>query len=390
MQDFIPAKPRCILLQVISPHTHREDAIENLNELESLVKTYGGKVADRDIQHKVNPDPATYLGSGKIKKLEQIVKDKEIDVVILNDIVKTGQIFRLEKSLWESRLNIAVWDKADLILHIFDQHATTKEAKLQIELARIQHQGPRIYGLGGTYFSRQAGGIGTRGLGETNIELMQRHIKERTRKIRSELKKITKVKKKRIQQRRLKGVATVALVGYTNAGKTTLFNQFTNRKKRTRNSLFTTLDSVVGKLERQDSHREILVSDTIGFIDGLPPFLIDAFRSTLLESVQADLLLHIIDASDPELERKIEVVEKILLDLNGKLEKLMVFNKLDKITPEIVEKIGETYQEHPHLFISAQESHGLSELRASLEASLLYGNQKYTYQPYSRARYLRI
>src|SRR5690606_23113911 len=139
-----------LLLQVITPHDHQDIAIENMAELEQLVHTYGGEVVEKSSQHRVHPHPGTFVGGGKVEWLKQTVKDKEIDVVVLNAIAKSSQLFRLEKALWEVNTQIKVWDKVDLILHIFDQHATTTEAKLQIELARIQHAGPRIYGLGGT------------------------------------------------------------------------------------------------------------------------------------------------------------------------------------------------------------------------------------------------
>lgn len=376
MAKRIQSIPRCILLGVVDPHIHREAAIENLSELELLVKTYGGFVVAKDIQHRSNPDPATYIGSGVVKQLKQVIKPNKIDIVIFNAILKSSQLFRLEKELWELQSDIQVWDKADLILHIFDQHATTKEAKLQIELAKLQHTGPRIYGLGGTYFSRQAGGIGTRGIGETNIETMQRHLKERVRKIRKELSKVAVTKKMRIEWRKLHGITTVALVGYTNAGKTTLFNKLTKKEKQVKNSLFTTLDTVIGRLASSRRDREVLISDTIGFISGLPPFLIDAFRSTLMESLHAELLLHVIDSSDSELQKKIEVVEKILKGLDEDKKAVLVFNKTDKLTRDQLEKLKTEYLDRNPYFISAKTNFGLRTLYSFLVNSTQYVNIK--------------
>lgn len=352
---------RCLLLEVITPHYHREHAIENFSELESLVRTFGGLVVERTVQHRVKPHPATYIGSGKIEQVKKSVQDLQIDTVILNSIVNAGQIFRLEKELWGVNPKIRVWDRADLILQIFQKHAASTEAKLQIELAQLQHLGPRIYGLGGTVFSRQAGGIGARGIGETNIELMRRHIKERIRVIRQNLEKVARQRVQAIEGRKTQGARTVALTGYTNAGKTSLFNRLTGKEKSVENSLFTTLDSIVGKL--LGSQKQVLVSDTIGFIDQLPTFLIEAFRSTLMESVQADLLLHVVDVSDEYMDRKIAIVEEILnqLQLEEKRE-IIVFNKTDKITSEKQKTIQFAYQKNAYIFISVKTGFGIDQL----------------------------
>lgn len=375
MSEQLHATPRCLLVEVIKPHAHRDAAIRNLNELELLVKTYGATVVERIVQHRVMPDTATYIGHGKVGQLKTLVREMQIDVVVLNAIVNTGQIFRLEKALWEINPRIAVWDKADLILHIFDQHAVTAEAKLQIELARLQHIGPRIYGLGGTLLSRQAGGIGTRGLGETNIELMRRYIKTRMRKVKQKLQQISQMKRNTIERRKIQGIPTIALVGYTNAGKTTLFNQLTQKEKQIRNSLFTTLDSVVGRLGYRLTNSQILVSDTIGFIEGLPPFLIDAFRSTLMESVHANLLLNIVDAADTQMERKIEVVEAILQELGVKAKAILVFNKIDEASPAKLAYISNRYQDQTHLLLSAKTRQGFTSLAQLITSSFCAANR---------------
>lgn len=357
--------PRFLLVDVISPHTHVSQAVIDLGELESLVLTFGGEVVGRVFQHRVKPDKATYIGSGKLEEVKRFVLSRGIDVVVLNDIVDSGQIFRLEKALWEVNPRINVWDRVDLILHIFDNHASSAEAKLQIELARLQHLGPRIYGLGRTLFSRQAGGIGTRGVGETNIELMKRYIKERIKRIRKKLKKITLDRKKKIERRKSNGVFTVALVGYTNAGKTTLFNALTGKNKTIANILFTTLDSCLGRMKNNGFFpKPVLISDTIGFIQDLPPSLIEAFQSTLMESVEADLLLHVVDASDKKMEQKIKVVEEILEDMSVAGEKsLLVFNKIDKISRLKREAIVKKYNSFPPVFISAKLGKGIEFLR---------------------------
>ena len=201
----------------------------------------------------------------------------------------------------------------DLILAIFDQHATTVESKLQIELARINHLGPRSYGLGGGELSRQGGGIGTRGKGETNIEFEHRVIRSRRQEIQQKLKKVSQQNKAEWSGDRNLVLGPVALVGYTSAGKTTLFNALTGKHKVVSKKLFTTLDTVVGKMKAPRGNQPVIISDTIGFIHNLPPDLIQAFQSTLLESLSAKMLLHVVDISDPEIERNISVVNGYLL-----------------------------------------------------------------------------
>lgn len=354
---------RFLLLQVIDPHYHQEIALRNMHELEVLVGTYGGELVEKSIQHRVKPHPATYIGPGKVDWVKEVVKEKKIDVVVLNGIVKSSQLFRLERTLWEVNKRIAVWDRVDLILNIFDQHASTTEAKLQIELARIHHMGPRIYGLGGKELSRQGAGIGTRGKGETNIEFERRKIKQVKQKIEQQLKQRNTVQQRRMEMRKRLGISTVALVGYTSAGKTTLFNALTSKVKETNPALFTTLNTVVGKLKIRPYSPTVLISDTIGFIDELPTFLIDAFRSTLMESVESQLLFHIIDASDSLVDHKVKVVQEILSDLHANQETVLVFNKSDLINEERKKVLSKKYRDQYHVFVSAKTELGLEQLK---------------------------
>lgn len=359
-------QPRCILLQVISTHYHQDVALRNMRELEQLVDTYGGLVIEKAIQHRVHPDPNTYIGSGKLEWLQERILAEKLDVVVLNAIVNSGQLFRLEKALWKVNQRIKVWDRVDLILNIFEKHATTAEGKLQIELARMQHIGPRIYGLGGGELSRQGGGIGTRGLGETNSERERRTIKRVQHKIQKQLKELAKTKVARIKERQAKGVKTIALVGYTSAGKTTLFNALTKKNKVTDQALFTTLDSTLGRLKVSQYDPAILISDTIGFIDELPPILIEAFKSTLLESIQAKVLVHVVDASDQHCEEKISVVNKILISLHVLTEPIIVFNKTDLLSVSQIEKLKHAHRSENCFFISAKEGQGILELKESV------------------------
>src|SRR3989344_3647353 len=247
---------KVILVDVIPPYRHASDAIKDLNELQQLVKTYGGIDVVHIIQHRTAPDKATFIGSGKVQELAQIVKKGKINFVIINSLVQPAQIFNLTKLLWDVNPNIQVWDRIDLILNIFDKHARSAEAKLQIEIARMRHMRSRIYGLGGTVLSRQAGGIGTRGIGETNIERMKQHFKKQIKRKKDELEKIVRQHQSQLSRRKKKGIKTVSIIGYTNAGKTSLFNLLTGKNAEVKDALFVTLDSAVGKLSflrRQES-----------------------------------------------------------------------------------------------------------------------------------------
>lgn len=324
-------QPRFLIVQVV-PKQATENLVSNeLSETEQLIETFGGRVADKFIQRRDHPDSNFYIGAGKVDELKKWCDEKKISVVVINGQVKSSQLFRIEKALWEISPKIMVWDRIDLILNIFDQHAATAEAKLQIKLARATHMGPRIYGLGKTELSRQGGGVGTRGKGETNIEFERRQIKIDQQKIKKELKKLAKQKQSRLRNRSELGIGPVALVGYTSAGKTTLFNALTGKEKEMNRGLFTTLDTVVGRLKSPHFDQPILISDTIGFISNLPPVLIDSFRSTLLESLEAKLLLHVVDASDPLVLEKIEVVKDILRGLGADQPLILVLNKVDLV-----------------------------------------------------------
>lgn len=326
--------PKFLVVQVIPKQSKPSEIEVELQETEQLITTFGGTVERTMIQRLDHPHPNLYIGAGKVEELKQYCDDEKIDVVVINGMVKSSQLFRIEKELWSVSPKIMVWDRIDLILNIFDQHATTLESKLQIKLARATHMGPRIYGLGKTELSRQGGGVGTRGKGETNIEFERRQIKVDQQRIKKDLKKLLKQKQNRINKRTEMGIGPVALVGYTSAGKTTLFNTLTGKDKEMHRGLFTTLDTVVGKLKSPNFDQPILISDTIGFIHNLPPVLIDSFKSTLLESLEAKLLLHVVDASDPQILNKITVVEDILDALKATQPMILVLNKIDLLDSE--------------------------------------------------------
>ncbi len=354
------------IIDVIGIHTHKEDAVRELTELKSLIRTFGGIDVVHHMQHRTQPDKRTFIGSGKTRELLESVKAKKLDIVIINAIVKPTQIFTLTKFLWQANPNIEVWDRIDLILHIFEKHATTAESKLQIEIAKMVHMGPRISGLGGTLFSRQSGGIGGRGQGETNTELMKRHWRTLIKNKKEELKKYADKRETQLARRKSLGIKHVALVGYTNAGKTTLFNALTGKQKIAQDALFVTLDSIVGKLPSNQGEKSILVSDTIGFIQNLPPSLIETFKSTLMDVVNADLILHVIDVSDPKRERNIEVVREILSEIGAVTHpQMIVFTKSDKLPEKEWGQFSTLKKQFAFLrpiFISSTESINIDKL----------------------------
>ncbi len=331
---------KAILIDVISPETSREEAEKRLAELESLVNTYGGVVVVKAIQKKGLPDYETYIGKGKVEEIFELAKKHDAKLLVVNNILKPKQIYNLNENL--RKADVQTWDRVDLILKIFDKHAKSAEAKLQIQLASIKHMGPRIFNMG-VELMQQTGAVGLRsGQGETNIEMMKRHLRTQELNILKKLKHYETINRGHRDRRKRQNLKTVAIVGYTNAGKSSLLKAITGKDVYIADQLFATLDTRIGKLyipsatapDEYRPGREILISDTIGFIQDLPPSLIQAFKSTLAETVEADLLLHVIDISDPEIEKKIRVIEEILdqLDLHTR-PKIYVFNKIDLIDP---------------------------------------------------------
>lgn len=333
---------KAILIDVIDRKTSKEKALSRLTELENLVNTYGGIVVIKTIQKKDLPDYETYIGKGKVEEILEQGRQSHADIVIINNLLKARQIYKLNEIFRKAKVPMKAWDRVDLILKIFDKHAQSTQAKLQIELASIRHMGPRIFGMG-IELSRQAGAMGVRaGAGESNIEIMKRHLQDQELNIMKKLKHYEVIDEGHRLRRRRQNFKTVAIVGYTNAGKSSLLRALTGKDVYVADKLFATLDTRIGKLYvPHQSHSseykggtEILISDTIGFIQDLPPSLIQAFKSTLAEAIDADLILHVIDINDPEIHEKIEVVEEILkqLGLSDK-PKIYGFNKVDLIAP---------------------------------------------------------
>lgn len=357
-----PPVLKAILVDVIHPRMLPEHAIERLSELEELVRTYGGIVIVKSYQRRFVPHARTFIGPGKVHDLAEEGKRLGAKLIVINDRLKPQQMYNVMEGLRGSGMQ--AWDRIDLILKIFAKHAKTTEARLEIELASVRHMGPRIYGMG-MELSRQGGGTGTRGIGETNTERMKRHLREQDLKIRRRLEQYHRVREGHRKDRERRGKKTVALVGYTNAGKTTLLNVLTRRQEYAANALFATLDTRVGSWffpERQDT---VLLSDTIGFIKQLPPELLNAFSSTLSEAMEADVLIHLVDASDPQAVSHIRVVEEILQRLHADhIPRVVAFNKSEDVPQAARTRLAQALPEgQVYVFISGAKQQGLDALR---------------------------
>jgi GTPase len=351
-----------ILVSIIPHNVSEDESFLNIRELISLVETYGGEVADIVLQKREVHDKGMYIGSGKIAEVSELIAEKEINIVVLNAIVVPGQLYELKNIFDKVNRDIEVWDRVDLILKIFAKQANTSEARMQIELAAMHHMGPRIYGMG-IEMSRQGGGIGTRGIGETNTERMKRHWRNQIKDRKDKLKILEDKRKSQIFHRKDIGLRSASIVGYTNAGKTSLFNLLTGKKKLVKNALFATLDSATGKLVVDTTETNILLSDTIGFIRDLPPQLIEAFESTLMESIYADLILHVIDMTDSDMDRKIEVVTATLKDLKADQKPILyIFNKVDQASELQKKRIAKEFARTPHVVISTHTGVGVHQL----------------------------
>jgi GTP-binding protein HflX len=353
---------RAALVGLMNRAARRFDPEHSLDELAGLAAAAGAEVVLRVLQDRPRADPASFLGKGKIADLANACAEMDVDVVIFDNELSPAQLRNIE-----GELSRKVIDRTQLILDIFARRARTREGKLQVELAQLKYLLPRLVGAGNE-LSRLGGGIGTRGPGETQLETDRRRIRQRISAVAGEIEDVRR-RRTRLRERRQKAaVPTVALVGYTNAGKTTLFNVLTGEHAAASNALFVTLDPLVRQVRLPD-RRALLISDTVGFIDRLPHALVAAFRATLEEAAEADLLLHVIDAASPERDRHAAAVRSVLEEIDAeRVTTIEVLNKSDVLPPEERQR---AQAEHPAgLLVSARTGEGVPELRDVIAARL--------------------
>jgi GTP-binding protein HflX len=349
------ARPeRAALVGLIAGRARRFEAERSLDELGSLAEAAGAQVVLRVLQERPKPDPSTFLGTGKVRTLAASCAEMDVDVVVFDNELTPAQLRQIEEEV--SRKII---DRTQLILDIFARRAQTREGKLQVELAQLKYLLPRLVGAG-TALSRLGGGIGTRGPGETKLETDRRRLRTRIHTVSDDIEHVRRRRSQLRERRQKASVPTVALVGYTNAGKTTLFNVLTRAHALASDALFVTVDPLVRQVRLPDS-RELLVSDTVGFIDRLPHALVAAFRATLEEVVNADLILHVIDAGAPDRDRRTTAVQQVLDEVGATGVPLFeIYNKCDVITPDEQRRLQE--QDPSALCISALQRSGIDEL----------------------------
>lgn len=372
-----------VILVAVADGDMRE-AEESLDELEELAKTAGAEVAARVIQGREAPHPGTYVGKGKIEEIETLLFGTDASGIICDDELSPAQIKNLERML-----DVKIMDRTLLILDIFAKRASTKEGKIQVELAQLRYRASKLTGQG-TALSRLGGGIGTRGPGEKKLEVDRRRIRERISHLKRELNDVIRHRETQRKQRQRHHIPVVCIAGYTNAGKSTLLNRLTDSHVLEEDQLFATLDPTTKSL-KFESGFQVLLTDTVGFIRKLPHHLVDAFRSTLEEVKYSDLILHVVDASNPQREKQMETVYETLTQLGaGKQTVVTAFNKVDLLSEE--ELLKDAHAEKT-VRISAKTGEGLDELLKSIEELLkkqkLYLEKTYSYKDAGKIQIIR-
>ena len=366
----VARRERAALVGLIAGRARRHEAERSLEELAGLADAAGADVVLRVLQERPKPDPSTYLGAGKIETLAASAAETGVDVVIFDSELTPAQLRQIEEEVGRK-----IIDRTQLILDIFARRARTREGKLQVELAQLKYLLPRLVGAGDA-LSRLGGGIGTRGPGETKLETDRRRIRTRIHAVSDDIGQVRKRRAQLRERRHKSSVPTVALVGYTNAGKTTLFNRLTNAHAEASDALFVTLDPLVRQVRLPD-RRELLMSDTVGFIDRLPHALVAAFRATLEETSDADLVLHVIDAAAPDRERRIAAVRQVLDEVDAAdVPMVEVYNKCDALTPD--ERRRLTDLDPSALCISALTGEGVDEIVETMTSRLALDVQRVT------------
>jgi len=374
-RDIFVTVQNALLVGIILSNETRADKEESLKELTSLVKTAGSDPLIIQTKRVDKINPKTFIGKGSIIELEEISKSNDIDVVIFDCELTPNQ----QKEL-RAIFQCDVVDRTGLILDIFALHAQSKESSLQVELAMSVYLKPRLAGLGST-LNQQGGGIGTRGPGETKLETDSRLIDNRINKLRRELKKIEKQRMLQSNSREKNNTPLVSIVGYTNAGKSTLLKKLTNADAYAADELFATVDSLQRELKINNIQDPLIISDTVGFIQNLPTTLIESFKSTLLVATEADLLIHVVDAATAVPELHMNTVSKILEQIGTKANEILVFNKIDKIDKASYNELLDKYPNA--IFISSLKNKGMPELIESI-AEEIYGEiliDKYIVKP---------